>query len=146
MSRTHIVCTRSTRYGALLQAQSGENLYHFRGKIPAFRRVMLRGYQSWQVMKSKRLLSALFCVYLRLSVPLLAQNADLSGLVTDPSSLAVPNARMVVQSAGTGATRAVSSNQQGEYSVPALLPGSYNVTVEAKGFKAIHQNGVTVQK
>ena len=77
--------------------------------------------------------------------PLLAQNAELSGLITDPSGLAVPGARVVVQSADTGATRTVSSNQQGEYSVPALLPGPYNITVEANGFKTIHQNGVVVE-
>jgi len=80
-----------------------------------------------------------------LSIPLLAQNAELSGLITDPAGLAVPRARVVVQSADTGATRTVASNQQGEYSVPALLPGPYNMTVEANGFKTIHQNGVVVE-
>ena len=80
-----------------------------------------------------------------LSAPLLAQNAELSGLITDPSGLAVPGARVVVQSADTGASRTVSSNQQGEYSVPALLPGPYNITIEANGFKTIHQNGVAVE-
>jgi hypothetical protein len=66
-------------------------------------------------------------VYLWLTflvVPLMAQNAELSGLITDPSGLAVPGAQVVVQSADTGGGRTVSSNQQGEYSVPALLPGS----------------------
>ena len=75
----------------------------------------------------------------------LAQNADLSGLVTDPSGLPVPGARVVVQSAGTAAARGVSSNQQGIYSVPALPPGSYNITVEATGFRTVHQNDVVVE-
>src|SRR5229473_4757173 len=79
------------------------------------------------------------------AAPLLAQNAELSGLITDPSSLAVPGARVVVQSADTAATRTVSSNKQGEYSVPALLPGPYNITVEANGFKTVRQNGVVVE-
>src|SRR2546425_12504978 len=82
---------------------------------------------------------------LLVSAPLLAQNAELSGLITDPSSLAVPGARVVVQSADTAATRTVFSNQQGEYSVPALLPGPYNITVEANGFKTVHQNGIVVE-
>ena len=107
------------------------------------------GTRIVRIMKSKWLLSAFTCVYLLwllgLAVPLLAQNAELSGLISDPSQLAVPNAKVVVQSADTGATRAVSSNQQGEYGVPALLPGAYNITVEANGFKTIHQNGVTVE-
>ena len=96
-------------------------------------------------MKSKWVLSAFICVYLRLTVPLLAQNAEISGLISDPSGLAVPGARVVVQSAGTSATRAVSSNQQGEYSVPALLPGPYSITIETNGFKTVHQNGVVVE-
>ncbi len=77
--------------------------------------------------------------------PLLAQNAELSGLISDPSSLAVANARVVVQSADNAATRSVVSNQQGEYSVPALQPGTYEVTVEANGFKTIRQSGVVVE-
>src|ERR1700686_5136281 len=87
----------------------------------------------------------LLVIALLAAAPLLAQNAEISGLITDPSSLAVPGARVVVQSADTGATRTVSSNQQGEYSVPALLPGPYNITIEANGFKSIHQNGVVIE-
>jgi hypothetical protein len=75
----------------------------------------------------------------------MAQNAELSGLITDPFGLAAPNARVVVQSTDTGAARTVFSNQQGDYSVPALLPGPYNITVEANGFKTVHQNVVVVE-
>src|ERR1700683_2298631 len=78
------------------------------------------------------------------TAPMLAQNAALSGLITAPSGLAVPGARLAVQSADTDATRSVSSNQQGEYSVPALLPGPYKITVEANGFKTVHQDDVVV--
>jgi len=80
-----------------------------------------------------------------LTIPMLAQNAELSGLITDPTGLAVTRARVVVQSANTAAARTVFSNQQGEYSVPALLPGAYNITLEANGFKTIHQNSVVVE-
>jgi len=80
-----------------------------------------------------------------LTIPLLAQNAELSGLITDPSGLAVPRARVVVQSVNTAAARTVFSNQQGEYSVPALLPGPYDITIEATGFRPIHQNAVVLE-
>jgi hypothetical protein len=90
-------------------------------------------------------MSACATILIALAAPLFAQNAELSGSVTDPTGLAVPGARVVVQSVDTDATHTVSSNQQGEYSVPALLPGPYNVTLEANGFKTIHQNGVVVE-
>src|SRR5271166_6155307 len=102
-------------------------------------------------MTSKWVLSAStarairICIYLGLAVPLLAQNAALSGIITDPSGRTVPGARISVENSNTAATRAVSSNAQGEYSAPALLPGPYNITVEANGFKTLHQNGVVVE-
>jgi hypothetical protein len=71
------------------------------------------------------------------AVLLCAQNAELSGVITDPAGLAVTRARVVVGRVGTGAIREVSPNQQGEYSVAALLPGAYNVTVESTGFATL---------
>ena len=76
---------------------------------------------------------------------LLAQNAEISGLITDPSGGAVPGAHILVENSSTAATRAVSSNQQGEYSVPALLSGPYHITIEANGFKTLHQNGIVLE-
>ena len=87
----------------------------------------------------------LLALALLAAAPSLAQNAELSGLITDPTGLAVHGARVVVQRATTGATRSVSSNEQGEYSVPALLPGPYDIAVEANGVKSVHQNGVVVE-
>jgi hypothetical protein len=78
---------------------------------------------------STRLLIAFICLCVWPAIPLLAQNAQLSGLIRDPANLAVPRAKVAVQSADTAATRTVSSNQQGEYSVAALLPGPYNITI-----------------
>jgi len=52
---------------------------------------------------------------------------------------------VIVGNPDSGASRAVSSNRQGEYCVPALLPGPYNITIEAIGFKTVHQNGVAVE-
>jgi hypothetical protein len=69
----------------------------------------------------------------------------ISGYIVDPTGLTVPGARVVVESANTGATRDVFSNQQGLYSVPALLPGPYNITAEANGFKTFHQNDVVLE-
>ena len=50
-----------------------------------------------------------------------------------------------MENSNTSATRAVSSNDQGEYSVPALLPGPYKITVEANGFKTVHHNGIVLE-
>jgi hypothetical protein len=90
-------------------------------------------------------MNRLAAIIFLIAPPLLAQNAELSGLISDPSHRAVVNAAVVVQSLETGVTRAVLSNQQGEYSVPALIPGAYDITVDAVGFKPIRQTGVVVE-
>ena len=79
------------------------------------------------------------------SARLIAQTADLSGIVSDPSGLVVPNAKVTVRGQATGVTREVTSNQEGLYSVRALSPGSYDLTVEAPGFKSVHQNGIGLE-
>ena len=76
---------------------------------------------------------------------LFAQSADLSGIILDPSKLAVQNAQVSVENAATSATRTVLTSQQGLYSVPALPPGRYNITVDGNGFKTLHQNGVVLE-
>ena len=67
------------------------------------------------------------------------------GYILDPHGLALPGARIVVESPNTGATRDTSTNQQGFYSVPALQPGPYNITVEANGFETVHQTGIVLE-
>ena len=81
-----------------------------------------------------------FVIFALFVTPLLAQTAEVSGLISDPSGLPVPNAAINVQRRETGATRRAVSNQQGLYSVPALPPGTYDLTIEATGFKSLHQN------
>ena len=86
-----------------------------------------------------------FAMLLCAAAPVLAQNAEISGFISDPSGLAVQGARVAVKSAHTDAKREGSSNQQGAYSVPSLPPGVYDVTIETNGFKTIHQNGVLLE-
>src|SRR5262245_4094382 len=94
------------------------------------------------------------CIRVRLRVliiallaraPLLSQNAAISGFIGDPSGLPVSNVRVVARSEDRGAIREVPSNQQGEYSLPGLLPGAYALTIEANGFKTVHQNGLVLE-
>ena len=69
----------------------------------------------------------------------------LYGFILDPDHRAVPGARIVIESANSGETRDAASNRDGLYSVPALDPGPYNLTVEKSGFKTIHQNGFVIE-
>jgi hypothetical protein len=75
---------------------------------------------------------------LLVSVPSLlrAQNANgsLRGEVQDASAARVAGAQIAVQSKASSVTREATANERGEFRVEGLLPGSYRVTVNAKGF------------
>ena len=70
--------------------------------------------------------------------------ATLNGSVTDPTGAAVPNAKVAVNSTQTGLTRTTTTNEAGLYSFPQLPVGTYNLTVEANGFKVSKRTGVSL--
>src|SRR5258708_5891537 len=66
------------------------------------------------------------------------------GTVTDPSGSVIPAVKITVVNEGTQATRAVTTNDQGYYVVPALQPSTYDVSASASGFAGFTHKGVTV--
>jgi len=71
-----------------------------------------------------------------------AVGAALSGLITDERGGPVPDATVSIKNLGTGVVREVSSNGDGFYSAPNLLPGTYEVRVAAQGFQTSVQKDV----
>jgi hypothetical protein len=70
--------------------------------------------------------------------------ATIHGTVYDSSGGVVAAARVTLINEATNDTRNVVSSGEGYFVFPALLPGSYRVKVEAKGFKSWEQPGITV--
>ncbi len=68
----------------------------------------------------------------------------ITGIVTDASGAAVPNATITVLENATGVTHSTQTNDSGNYSIPTLLPGTYTVTIEAAGFQKAQQKNVIV--
>jgi outer membrane receptor protein involved in Fe transport len=71
--------------------------------------------------------------------------ATLVGRIQDPSGASVPGARVDVTNSNTAELRSASSNADGEFAIPNLRPGSYDVAVEAAGFRAKRETGLTLQ-
>src|SRR5215213_10269629 len=73
------------------------------------------------------------------------ETGQITGRVTDPNGAVVPGAAVSVKSAETGAARNVTADEEGVYTVTNLLPGLYDVTVEAQNFaKSTQRVQVTV--
>jgi hypothetical protein len=74
-----------------------------------------------------------------------AQTAQLSGVITDPAGRNVPAAEIQVRNEGTGLIRTTMSTAEGDYTIPALPPGSYVVRVQKSGFKTLTREGIVLQ-
>ena len=67
---------------------------------------------------------------------------SITGVVTDPSGAAVPNAQVTAVNQDTGFTRRQTTAVTGVFTVPDLVPGTYRVTVEGKGFNSQEKQSI----
>ena len=68
----------------------------------------------------------------------------ITGIVSDPSGAAIPNAKVTITEVATNLSYTVLTNSSGEYVRPALKAGTYTVTAEAQGFRRVAQENVVV--
>jgi Carboxypeptidase regulatory-like domain len=68
----------------------------------------------------------------------------ISGLVSDPSGSPVAAARATATEAHTGRRLETVSNSGGQYTVPFVEPGDYDIDVVAQGFKHFARKAVHV--
>ena len=69
----------------------------------------------------------------------------LSGAVSDPSGAVLPGVTVVAKAVQTGFTQETVTGTNGEWRLPALAAGIYEVSFELEGFKKLVRSGVTVE-
>jgi hypothetical protein len=67
-----------------------------------------------------------------------------AGTVTDQTGAAIPNAKVTITAVATNESFVVTTGSAGEYVRPALQPGVYTISAEAKGFRRVAQENVVV--
>ncbi|MCC6392308.1 MAG: TonB-dependent receptor [Bryobacterales bacterium] len=80
--------------------------------------------------------------------PLFAQttgSATLVGTVTDSTGAVIPGVKVVVANTETSIQTEGATNSEGYYYIPYLRPGTYNLTIEASGFKKYVRNGIELR-
>ena len=95
-------------------------------------------------MRSYRVVGSL-CLLLIGSLAAIAQNASVSGTVSDPSGAAVVGAIVTAANTGTGVLTPATTNQSGVYVFPSLPPGTYSFTAEQPGFNKETVSGVILE-
>lgn len=97
-------------------------------------------------MKYLRILLVSFLI-LSLSPASPAQSSQgrILGTVTDESGAVVRGAKVTITNVETGVTRAVETNDSGDYLAPNLAPGVYKIVAEASGFKKVEQVSIRLE-
>ena len=106
--------------------------------LPIFHRQTLR-----KIIAASAMLLA-FCCQLP---AIYAQQAttSLSGRVADPAGAVIAKATVTVKLKSTGSERKTESNSEGLYAITNLIPGEYEITVDASGFKKLLIGSLNLQ-
>jgi len=87
------------------------------------------------------LVSLLFCG-IAANVHAQVAGGTISGTVTDSSGRVINNVQITITNVATGITRDLTTNDEGFYSAPNLLPGTYEAKFSAKGFNTEVRKGI----
>ena len=67
------------------------------------------------------------------------------GTITDGSGGAIAGATVTVTDVERGVTRTLTSDGTGQYAAPNLLPGTYTIRAEQRGFQTVERSGILLQ-
>src|SRR5579862_5779663 len=91
------------------------------------------------------LVRSLVCfVLLAFSLWAQSERGTITGVVRDSSGAVVPSAKITITNTATNVTNSAVSNDQGEYTVPSLAVGAYNVRFEKEGFRPTETRGINL--
>jgi hypothetical protein len=91
-------------------------------------------------------LAAILVLFSVGALPVSAQldRGSVTGTVLDSTGASIPGAKVLVRSVETQASWETMTNSAGQYTVPYLPAGRYQVRFEAPAFKALEREGVQV--
>jgi len=81
------------------------------------------------------------------SLALFAQGefGRIQGTVTDPSGAVISGATVSIIDTQRGLARTLTTDAAGEYNAPTLIPSTYTVRVEFKGFQTVNRENVVLE-
>src|SRR4249920_2870801 len=93
----------------------------------------------------KRLLLSLALVVASLAAQSSTGTATMVGAVTDSTGALVVGAKITATNLDAGFVFTSITTAEGTWYIPNLNPGSYQLRIEAQGFKTYVQNGITLR-
>jgi Carboxypeptidase regulatory-like domain len=93
----------------------------------------------------RSLSTALVLFFVALALFAQTDRGTITGTIIDPAGAVVANAAIEARNTGTGATHPVASSATGNYTIPNLPTGTYELSVTVPGFKKLVRAGLVVQ-
>src|SRR6185295_6553285 len=72
-------------------------------------------------------------------------NSSIAGVIKDATGAPVPGAQIKITNQDTGVAFQLPSNDEGLYRVSALVPGKYQMEIEATGFDHLTRGPITLE-
>jgi hypothetical protein len=80
-----------------------------------------------------------------LSIPLFAQNASVSGEVVDPQHAGIKGSEVTLSNTSTRVKVETVTNGRGEFLLPPVAPGTYEIKAQAPGFGTTEVTGIVLE-
>src|SRR4051794_1834192 len=74
-----------------------------------------------------------------------SDRGTITGTVSDQAGALIPNAKVVANNTATGVQFTTETTETGNFTIPSMPSGTYDVNVEVTGFRKYTQTGITVQ-
>jgi Carboxypeptidase regulatory-like domain len=74
-----------------------------------------------------------------------ANTGRILGSITDQTGGAISGATVTITDTERGTTRTLTTDESGSYNAPSLIPGTYTVRAEYKGFKSIERQNIVLE-
>jgi hypothetical protein len=84
----------------------------------------------------------IYSVGMHFNVEAQVAGGTITGTLVDSSGRVIPNASVSIANVATGINRTVTTNEDGLFIAPNLLPASYQLTFTAPGFKSERRSGI----
>ncbi|MDP9170505.1 MAG: carboxypeptidase-like regulatory domain-containing protein, partial [Acidobacteriota bacterium] len=93
---------------------------------------------------TRLLVGAAFAVAMTPNLPAQSIYGTLTGVVSDPAQALVANASVKLRDQQSGSLRDTATNGEGYYTFASVPPGTYELTVESKGFDISKTPGIAL--
>src|SRR6267378_1774454 len=90
-------------------------------------------------------LALALCTFFSISALAQETTGGLQGTVKDPTGAVVPGAKVVVTGSALAGSKELVTDGSGYYRFANLPPGSYTITVTAKGFRTLKREGLVLE-